>query len=72
MSARRDARAGSRWPAEHETRIAALPAALIGGERNGRSEPIDVDRVLTGKRARAPAWRAMGRRTPLVLARTLP
>lgn len=45
-------RAGLRLLEEHETRLAALRAALIEGEQSGASEPFDFDRFLEGKRAR--------------------
>ncbi|MEO8713846.1 MAG: type II toxin-antitoxin system ParD family antitoxin [Acetobacteraceae bacterium] len=45
-------RAGLRLLEEHETKLAALRAALIDGEQSGPSEPFDFDRFLEGRRAR--------------------
>jgi antitoxin ParD1/3/4 len=45
-------RAGLRLLEEHETKLAALRAALIEGEQSGPSEPFDFDRFLEGKRVR--------------------
>lgn len=47
-------RAGLRLLEEHETRLAALRAALIEGEQGGASELFDFDRFLEGKRTRSP------------------
>ena len=47
-------RAGLRLLEEHETKLAALRAALIEGEQSGPSEPFDFDRFLGGKRTRQP------------------
>ena len=47
-------RAGLRLLEEHETRLAALRAALIEGEQSGSSEPFDFDRFLERKRAQRP------------------
>lgn len=47
-------RAGLRLLEEHETKLAALRAALIEGEQSGPSEPFDFDRFLEGKRTRRP------------------
>lgn len=44
-------RAGLRLLEEHETKLAALRAALIEGERSGPSQAFDFDRFLEGKRA---------------------
>lgn len=44
-------RAGLRLLEEHETKLAALRAALIEGEQSGPSEPFDFDRFLERKRA---------------------
>jgi antitoxin ParD1/3/4 len=44
-------RAGLRLLEEHETKLAALRAALIEGEQSGTSEPFDFDRFLERKRA---------------------
>ena len=44
-------RAGLRLLEEHETRLAALRAALIEGEQSGPSEPSDFARFLERKRA---------------------
>jgi antitoxin ParD1/3/4 len=45
-------RAGLRLLEEHETKLAALRAALIEGEQSGPSEPFDFDRFLEGRRTR--------------------
>ena len=47
-------RAGLRLLEEHETRLAALRAALIKGEQSGPAEPFDFDRFLESKRAQRP------------------
>ena len=47
-------RAGLRLLEEHETKLAALRAALIEGEQSGPSEPFDFDRFLERKRAQPP------------------
>ena len=47
-------RAGLRLLEEHETKLAALRAALIDGERSGPSTPFDFDRFLEGKKAQQP------------------
>jgi antitoxin ParD1/3/4 len=47
-------RAGLRLLEEHETKLQALRAALIEGERSGASEPFDFDRFLDGKRRPQP------------------
>jgi antitoxin ParD1/3/4 len=47
-------RAGLRLLEEHETKLAALRAALIEGEQSGPSEPFDFDRFLERKRAQQP------------------
>lgn len=39
-------RAGLRLLEEHETKVAALRAALIKGEESGLAEPFDVDTFL--------------------------
>jgi len=43
-------RAGLRLLEEQETKLAALRAALVEGERSGPSEPFDFDGFLEGKR----------------------
>lgn len=43
-------RAGLRLLEEHETKVAALRAALIEGEQSGPSQPFDFNRFLEGKR----------------------
>jgi antitoxin ParD1/3/4 len=43
-------RAGLRLLEEHETRIQALRAALLEGERSGPAEEFDFERFLEGKR----------------------
>ena len=43
-------RAGLRLLEEHETRLAALRAALIEGEQSGPSKPFDFDTFVAGKR----------------------
>jgi antitoxin ParD1/3/4 len=47
-------RAGLRLLEEQETRLAALQAALIEGERSGAPEPFDFDAFLKDKRKSAP------------------
>jgi antitoxin ParD1/3/4 len=47
-------RAGLRLLEEHETKLAALRAALIEGEQSGPSEPFDFDRFLERKHAQRP------------------
>lgn len=42
-------RAGLRLLEDQETKLAALRAALIEGERSGPSVPFDFDRFLEGK-----------------------
>lgn len=44
-------RAGLRLLEEHETKLAALRAALIVGEQSGSAEPFDFDRFLARKHA---------------------
>jgi antitoxin ParD1/3/4 len=44
-------RAGLRLLEDHETRLAALRAALIEGERSGPSTSFDFDGFLEGKRS---------------------
>ena len=44
-------RAGLRLLEEHETKLAALRAALVEGEQSGQPEPFDFDRFLERKRA---------------------
>jgi antitoxin ParD1/3/4 len=39
-------RAGLRLLESHETKLAALRAALIAGEQSGMSEPFDIDVFL--------------------------
>ncbi|HEY1261374.1 MAG TPA: type II toxin-antitoxin system ParD family antitoxin [Stellaceae bacterium] len=41
--------AGLRLLEEHETRLAALRAALIEGEQSGPSEPLEFDSVIEGR-----------------------
>ncbi|WP_299438785.1 type II toxin-antitoxin system ParD family antitoxin [uncultured Rhodospira sp.] len=43
--------AGLRLLEEHETRLAALRAALVAGETSGLSTPFDFDAFLEGKKA---------------------
>ena len=43
-------RAGLRLLEEHETRIEALRAALLEGERSGPSAPFDFDAFIDRKR----------------------
>jgi antitoxin ParD1/3/4 len=43
-------RAGLRLLEEHEARLEALQAALVGGEGSGPAEPLDVDTFLAAKR----------------------
>ena len=47
-------RAGLRLLEEHETRLAALRAALIEGELSGPSKPFDFDAFVAGKRQQPP------------------
>ena len=47
-------RAGLRLLEAHETKLAALRAALIEGEQSGTSEPFDFDRFLERKRTQRP------------------
>lgn len=47
-------RAGLRLLEEHETKLAALRAALIEGEQSGPSQPFDFDHFLERKRAQQP------------------
>ena len=47
-------RAGVRLLEEHETRLAALRAALIDGERSGPSEPFDFDGLIEEGRIPGP------------------
>ena len=47
-------RAGLRLLEVHETKLAALRAALIEGEQSGTSEPFDFDRFLERKRTQRP------------------
>lgn len=47
-------RAGLRLLEEHETKLAALRAALVEGEQSGPSEPFDFDRFLEGKHSPRP------------------
>ena len=44
-------RAGLRLLEEHETRVRALEAALIEGERSGLPRPFDFDAFIASKRA---------------------
>jgi len=46
-------RAGLRLLEEHETKVEALRAALVEGERSGPSAPFDFDAFIDGKRAKA-------------------
>ena len=46
-------RAGLRLLEENETRLSALQAALVEGERSGEPEPFDFDRFLEDKRKSA-------------------
>ena len=46
-------RAGLRLLEEHETRMEALRAALIEGERSGPSGPFDFDAFIDRKRRKA-------------------
>jgi len=46
-------RAGLRLLEDHETRLAALRAALAEGEASGPSTPFDFDAFLEGKRKQA-------------------
>jgi antitoxin ParD1/3/4 len=43
-------RAGLRLLEEHETRLAALRAALVEGESSGAAQPFDVEGFLAAKR----------------------
>ena len=43
-------RAGLRLLEDHETKLAALRAALIEGEHSGPSEPLDMDAFIARKR----------------------
>lgn len=43
-------RAGLRLLEEHESRLAALRAALVEGEASGPTTPFDFDRFLEAKR----------------------
>jgi antitoxin ParD1/3/4 len=44
-------RAGLRLLEEHESRVAALRAALIAGEQSGPPAPFDFGRFVEGKKA---------------------
>lgn len=44
-------RAGLRLLEDHESRMAALRAALIDGERSGEPQPFDFDAFIAAKRA---------------------
>lgn len=44
-------RAGLRLLEDHETRMAALRAALVAGEQSGAAEPFDFDAFIADKRA---------------------
>ncbi|MFT4044960.1 MAG: type II toxin-antitoxin system ParD family antitoxin [Gordonia sp. (in: high G+C Gram-positive bacteria)] len=44
-------RAGLRLLEDHETRLAALRAALVEGEESGGPEPFDFDAFIASKRA---------------------
>lgn len=44
-------RAGLRLLEDHETRLAALRAALIEGEQSGEPEEFDFDSFIASKRA---------------------
>jgi len=46
-------RAGLRLLEEHETRLAALRAALVAGEDSGPPTAFDFDAFLEGKRKQA-------------------
>ena len=48
-------RAGLRMLEEHETRLAALRAALIEGEESGPSTAFDFDEFIKEKKASAKA-----------------
>jgi antitoxin ParD1/3/4 len=50
-------RAGLRLLETEEARLAALRAALVGGERSGRSAPFDLDAFIARKRAAPTASR---------------
>jgi antitoxin ParD1/3/4 len=47
-------RAGLRLLEEHETRLAALRAALLAGEHSGPATAFDFDAFLAERRASAP------------------
>lgn len=47
-------RAGLRLLEEHETKLAALRAALIEGEQSGAAQPFDFGLFLEGKHTRHP------------------
>jgi len=47
-------RAGLRLLEEHEMKLEALRAALIGGEKSGPSSPFDFDTFLKDKRRSLP------------------
>ena len=46
-------RAGLRLLEENETRLSALQAALVEGERSGEPEPFDFDSFLEDRRKSA-------------------
>jgi antitoxin ParD1/3/4 len=46
-------RAGLRLLEEHETKLAALRAALIEGEQSGHSRPFDIEAFVARMRADA-------------------
>lgn len=48
-------RAGLRMLEEHETKLAALRAALLEGEQSGPSSPFDFDGFIAERKARATA-----------------